>query len=132
MRRGAEWAPSTLSTSLLVALAVAIAMFGVPLPGDAANPMDYAYQRPRIYLATTLVALALPSIARIRFGRWLPSLGRDSFGIFVLNPAILTVLFATLGAPDEPTVSLLLAGATLAISQPLARQMRRRLPWLYA
>jgi uncharacterized membrane protein YeiB len=94
--------------------------------------VEYAYLRPRIYLATTLVALALPSIARSRFGRWLPSVGRDSFGIFVLNPAILTVLFATIGAPGEPTTSLLLAGATLAISQPLARQMRLRVPWVYA
>jgi peptidoglycan/LPS O-acetylase OafA/YrhL len=115
-----------------VALAVAIAMFGVPLPGDATDPREYAYQRPRIYLATTLVALALPSIARIRFGRWLPPVGRDSFGIFVLNPAILAVLFATIGTPNGPSLSLLLAGATLAISRPLARQMRLRLPWFYA
>jgi surface polysaccharide O-acyltransferase-like enzyme len=132
MTRGAAWAPGTLGGCLLLALAVAIAMFGVPLPGDAADPRAYAYQRPRIYLAITLVALALPSIARMRCGRWLPSLGRDSFGVFVLNPAILAVLFAALGAPDAPTSSLLLAGATLLVARPIARQMRLRVPWLYA
>jgi surface polysaccharide O-acyltransferase-like enzyme len=132
MRRRAESPPSTLWAAALVALAVAIATFGVPLPGDAANPRDYAYQRPRIYLAITLLALALPSIARMRFGRWLPSLGRDSFGIFVLNPAVLTVLFAAFGAPSVPAASLLFAFATLITCQPLARQMRLRLPWIYA
>jgi peptidoglycan/LPS O-acetylase OafA/YrhL len=132
MRRGAVWTPSILAGSALVALAVAIATFGVPLPGDAADPRHYAYQRPRIDLAITLVALALPTIARGRFGRWLPALGRDSFGIFVLNPAVLALLFGALGAPDRPVASLLFAGATLVICLPLARRMRLHLPWVYA
>jgi peptidoglycan/LPS O-acetylase OafA/YrhL len=131
MRRGTIRTPPPLLTGLLVAGALVIVTVGLPLPGDAADVKIYAYLRPRIYVALTLLAFALPGLAKLRFGRGLRMLGRDSFGVFVLNPAVLAVLFGIILEPDGPALSLVFATLALAICLPIARQMRQHTPWLY-
>lgn len=132
MRNGTGWVPSPLAVAFLLLAAVGLAMFAPRLfGGDGASELS-SYQTLRIYAATTCVALALPGLARVDPLPWLRRLGRDSFGIFVLNPLLLELTFAVFGRPRTVERSLLCVAIVLLVGLPLARQLRIRLPWAYA
>jgi surface polysaccharide O-acyltransferase-like enzyme len=112
---------------LVVAAAVALSSLGIPgLPawGDPSQP----YARLPILLAAGLIALALPALAARRLGRTLERLGRQSFGLYVLNPLILGALASLAGAPQSLAQSWLHIAATAALGLPLTLALRRWLP----
>lgn len=131
-RRGVSWQPAQGTVALLLVSSAAIALFGFTFLGDDAESVLTSYLRVRIYLATTLVALALPSLAGLDPLPWLRRLGRDSFGIFVLNPLLLELTFAVVGRPRRVELSLGCVAVVLAAGLPIARQLRLRAPWAYA
>ncbi len=76
--------------------------------------------------------IALPALARAKMPRWLVALGRESFGVFVFNPAALDLLNAGFGRPDSLGDSWLYAGIATAGSYAIAKALRRLAPWLLA
>jgi peptidoglycan/LPS O-acetylase OafA/YrhL len=101
---------------------------GMRAPGPGVAPVD-PYARLPIFLGATLVALCLPSLAARRVPRALRRLGADTFGVFVLNPAILSLLGALGGAAAGLAGSWLRAVATVALALPITALLRRRARW---
>jgi peptidoglycan/LPS O-acetylase OafA/YrhL len=110
--------------------AAVLAAAGLPAVPDWGDPRVYPYARLSIFLAVMLCAVALPSLASRSVPAWIQRIGSDSFGIFVLNPAILWGLAALWQHATDPWTSWLHAAATIALAVPLTRGMRRVAPAL--
>lgn len=119
-------APGRAFPAALLVAGVAVVVLGAPPPG-AEGTLRYA--RVSILAGSTLVALAVPALAALSAPAWLRGLGRESFGIYVLNPAILGVLFSWAGQPATPWGSWLFAGITLASAFAATRVLRRYAPF---
>ena len=111
------------------ALGLVVATLGVPDFPSWQEPLRYAYARAPIYLGATLVALALPVLARLRGPALLTRLGRDSFGIYVFNPATLMAIAAIFGPPGSIPDSWLRTAITLAFCSVLTALARKWAPW---
>jgi peptidoglycan/LPS O-acetylase OafA/YrhL len=111
----------------LVALGVLLAAFDVP-GMDPGHAERRPYARLSIVAGATPVILALPALARLRAPRWIQALGRESFGVFVLNPFVLRVLAIALGPRDGLALSLAHAALATALAFALARLGRRFVP----
>ena len=79
-------------------------------------------------MGSTLIALALPALARLTAPAFVERMGVESFGIFVFNPAILGVLFLGFGLPSTPRASWLYVGLTVPVALLVAPFVRRRIP----
>ncbi len=115
-----------------LALGVAIASAGVPSAMSDAFAASFPYLRLPIFLGSLGLIFALPTLARAEMPRWLVALGRESFGVFVFNPALLTLLNAGFGPSDSFGNSWLHAGIATAGSYAIAKGLRRFAPWLLA
>lgn len=116
---------------LLAALAIAISAFDLPRTVAPADVRHLAYARWSILIGSALLALALPWAAASLRVAPLASLGRESFGIFVLNPLIISVLTRAAGMPETVAESLLLTAATLGLAFALTRWLRPRIPFAF-
>jgi hypothetical protein len=117
---------------LALALAGVAIAGGLPLLFAGGDPRLHAYARLHIALGATLLGLALPSLARLRFGSALEALGRESFALYVFNPAFLIGLGRIFGEPDSVWTSWLAIAATALLAWAAAPVVRRRLPWALA
>lgn len=113
------------SAAALVGAAALVAAAGWPSP--AALAPSHPYARLPILLGATLIGLALPSLARRQVPRWIGRIGTETFGVFVLNPAILSLF----GGSTGPVGSWLRAAATLAVAVPLTSRLRGRAGWIF-
>jgi peptidoglycan/LPS O-acetylase OafA/YrhL len=134
-RRVGVRAPSSsgLAASLAVAvLAAALAAFDLPETVDPSYVLLFAYARWSILIASTLLALTLPWIAGRAGFAPLSALGRESFGIFVLNPLVIGMFVLAAGPPHTVAGSLALSAAAIAIAYALTRWLRPRLPFAFS
>ena len=128
-RTGGGVAPAW--TPLLLGAALLLAALDLPtLPGWEEDLALRPYTRPSILLASTLLAFALPALARRDAPGPLRRLGVESFGVFVLNPALLLALSDLLGRPATLGSSWLYVAAAVAAAVPLTRLARRWLPFM--
>ncbi len=118
-----------LAWPLGLALASGLVVSGAALL-DSNGPI-LPYARMSILVGTTLLALAVPGLARRQASAPLRRLGRETFGIYVLNPAILALLYALAGRPEHAAVSWLYAAATVAMGFGASLVLRRIAPWLF-
>lgn len=117
--------------ALLALGAVALVTLDLPPTGGAGYAERFPYARWSISLGAALLALAVPFASRrLRLGP-VAALGRESFGIFVLNPLILGVLRLHLGDIESVPESALYLALTLAIAYGLARVLRPRIPFAF-
>jgi peptidoglycan/LPS O-acetylase OafA/YrhL len=124
--RLAGWSLAALIGGGMLAAAV-----GWPSLAERATPEARPYARLPILFGATLVALALPGLARRRTApRALQRLGTETFGVFVLNPAILLLWSGLAGATSSLFASWLRAAATVGVGIPLTSFLRRRASWL--
>jgi peptidoglycan/LPS O-acetylase OafA/YrhL len=128
----AGWLRSPSVALALVVAGVGIAAVGAPSLASAAFARDFPYSRLPIFVGATLVALALPALARLPAPRPLTRLGRESFAIFVFNPALLAGLAALLGPPASPWISWGRVAIAACGGLLIATVLRRRAPWLLA
>jgi surface polysaccharide O-acyltransferase-like enzyme len=130
-RRAAEARGESSGTRGAAALAAAAAI-GVALvtPLETAAPTGLSYVRYPLWVGATLLALAVPGLARWDVLPGLQRLGRETFALYVLNPAILLLLYALVGRPQAAWSSWLYAAATVAVGFAAGRLMRRRTPFL--
>jgi surface polysaccharide O-acyltransferase-like enzyme len=117
-------------TAALIGAGVLIAAAAWPGSATAPAPGLAPYARLPILLGATLVGLALPSLASRAAPRALLRLGAETFGVFVLNPAILSLWNGLAGAATSLPGSWLRAAATVAVAAPVASLLRRRAGWL--
>lgn len=119
------------AAAILLLLGVAIALVGFPIaPWEDVSREPYA--RLSILIGASCLALALPALARWRAPAALQRLGADSFGVFVLHPAVLMIAFTVTGPPRTLPASLGLAALALGGAWLLARALRKRARWLLA
>jgi surface polysaccharide O-acyltransferase-like enzyme len=125
--------PVLAASSILLALAaMAIAVLGVPVFGSAVYLAHCPYARWPILIGTTALAGAIPWASRTLRLAPLAALGRESFGVFVLNPLILDIWALQLGRATAISDSMLRAAVTLAIAFALSRTLRKRIPFAFA
>jgi surface polysaccharide O-acyltransferase-like enzyme len=120
------------SCAVLAILAVAVAALDLPATAGGGYDDAFPYVRWSIGIGAALSAFTLPWASR---GLGLPPLaaiGRESFGIFVLNPLILGLLRRHLGDVATLSESLLYTAVTLGIAWLLTRLLRRRIPFAFA
>ena len=110
-------------------LGLVVATIGFPDLPAWGDLLRYPYARVPIYLGAMLGILALPALARLRGNRVLARLGRDSFGIFVFNPAALMSIAHFFGRPASVPESWLHAAVALAACSALTTVLRRRARW---
>ena len=129
--RFARWPRSLASGAACLSFAIAalgVAILDLPPTDGAGYTRSFPYARWSIGLAATWLAFTLPWAAqRLRLPP-LAALGRESFGIFVLNPLALGVLQRQLGAIDGVAESALYTAVTLAITFLVTRVLRKRIP----
>jgi fucose 4-O-acetylase-like acetyltransferase len=113
---------------LLVVLALSAAALDLPATAGAEHADQFPYARWSIGLGAALLAFTLPWVSRSLRLSQVGALGRESFGIFVLNPFILSVLQGQLGAATSVPESMLHTAVTLGIAFPLTRALRKRIP----
>jgi peptidoglycan/LPS O-acetylase OafA/YrhL len=111
----------------LVALAASLVALDWPRWGD---PLVDPYARASVWTGASLVGLAVPALAGGSPPRGLQRLGAASFGVFVLNPALLFALQAVFGVARDPWTSWGMVAAVALIAVPLTEQLRRRAPAL--
>jgi surface polysaccharide O-acyltransferase-like enzyme len=126
------WVPGARVATTLVALGVAAAGGAGTTPFDWDGVTGTPYTRLPILVGATLLGLALPSLAHWDAPVWLRQTGRDSFGVFVFNPALLMAGFALLGVPEGPGRSWLYVALVVAVAVPATRLLRRIAPPLVA
>jgi len=114
---------------LLLLLAPSAAAFDWPATVGAIAGVPYA--RWSIGIGATLLAFALPWASRNLRLPHVSALGRESFGIFVFNPVILSVLQGQFGAATNVSESMLSTAVTLAVAFPLTRVLRKRIPFAF-
>jgi peptidoglycan/LPS O-acetylase OafA/YrhL len=115
------------SAAGLLAAAALVAGAGWPRLGP---PGGDPYARLPILVGATLLGLCLPSLAHRGAPRLLRRLGAETFGVFVLNPAILALWAGVAGSGGGLVGSWLRAAATVAVAAPLTSLLRRRASWL--
>ena len=129
--RAASGAPLPLAPALAATCAgLAIATLGVPTVASADFANAFPYSRLPIFLGCTLLVIALPVLARAPDALPFVRLGRESFGVFVFNPALLMLLVDLLGRPEHPWSSWGYVAITACGCLLLATLLRRRAPWL--
>ena len=111
----------------LLALGMALAGFDWPRWGD---PLVDPYARASIWTGATLAGLAVPALAAAQPPRLVRRLGAASFGVFVLNPALLFALQAVFGVAPNPWASWLMVAAVVVVAVPLTEWLRSRWPSL--
>jgi peptidoglycan/LPS O-acetylase OafA/YrhL len=135
MWMGARFAGSpavgAVQSAALALAAAGVAALDLPATGREGHENNFGYARWSIVLATGLLGLGLPWAARSLRLPGVEALGRESFGIFVLNPLILDVLEIPFGAPADVSVSLLFVAVALAIAVPASRALRRWAPFAF-
>ena len=109
---------------------VAIATLGMPAVVGDAFALAFPYSRLPIFLGATLLVLALPVLARVPDPPPLRRLGRESFAVFVFNPALLILLVGMLGRPEHPWSSWGYVAIAACGCLLLATFLRRHAPWL--
>ncbi len=118
------------AAAVLVTAGVLIAAVGLPTGPVVGGEPTFPYARLSILVGATLVGLCLPFLARQSAPRAVQRIGAATFGVFVLNPAILGVLLAFGGATSGIPGSWLRAAGTIAVAVPLTSLLRRRVRWL--
>lgn len=125
-RRGAS---GRLGPALLaLGVGIAVSALGFPAWPEWGTAASQPYARLTILLGATLVALAVPALAVLPLGRALERLGAQSFGLYVLNPAILLALASLATPPQSLAQSWLYIAAAAALGLPLTLALRRWLP----
>jgi surface polysaccharide O-acyltransferase-like enzyme len=129
--RAASGAPPPLAPALAASCAgLAIATVGVPALVSADFAAAFPYSRLPIFLGSTLLVIALPVLTRAPDPSPLVRLGRESFAVFVFNPALLMLLMDLLGKPEHPWSSWGYVAVTACGCLLIATFLRRRAPWL--
>lgn len=118
------------SAAAMIGAGVLVAGAGWPSLAALATPQPNPYARLPILIGATLVGLCLPSLAARSAPRVLQRLGAETFGIFVMNPALLSLWSGFAGAATSLVGSWLRAAATVAVAAPLTSLLRRRARWL--
>ena len=119
------------ASALFAALAVILVTLDLPPTDGVSYAQRFPYARWSIAIGAALLALAVPCASRhLRLGP-VAALGRESFGIFVLNTLILGVLRRAFGGVESVPESALYAAVTLAIAFLLARALRPRIPFAF-
>jgi peptidoglycan/LPS O-acetylase OafA/YrhL len=118
------------TSAALVAAGALVAAAGWPSLAALAPANPDPYARLPILLGATLIGLCLPTLARRGAPRLLQRVGAETFGVFVLNPAILAFWNGLAGASAGLAGSWLRAAATLAVAVPLTSRLLRRAGWL--
>lgn len=129
-RRGLQPSPQTGAAWVLAGILVASLGLADWPEWYLATRLPYA--RAPIYAGATLLALGLPALATVRAPDPLLRLGRESFTVFVLNPALLMLLAGLFGAAASPAGSWVRTAATLVVAVALARPLRRFAPFAVA
>jgi surface polysaccharide O-acyltransferase-like enzyme len=111
---------------LLGVVVVSVGILDLPSWGE---PPLRPYARGSIFLGAALVALSLPAIAPRPPGRLLQRVGRDSFGIYVLNPTLLACLAASFGPVESLARSWLYAAAVVPAAIAATAMLRRFAPF---
>jgi surface polysaccharide O-acyltransferase-like enzyme len=124
-------APGAALAIALAGLAACVAALDLPRTGGAGYSDRFAYARWSVGIGTVLLALALPAGARRLRLAPLEALGRESFGIFVLNPLITGALKLRWLHAVDVWDSLFFLVLTLAIAYPLSRGLRRVAPFAF-
>ena len=76
-----------------------------------------------------MLILSLPGLARFTAPNWLLVLGRRSFGVFVLNPALLYVVAQIAAPPVGWPETLVQAAVAVLAAYVLTPLFERFLPW---
>ncbi|MEZ4219271.1 MAG: acyltransferase family protein [Myxococcota bacterium] len=113
----------------LAAAGVAVGAIAVPAIPPWPEPSHPPYAQLHVFAGSLLVVAALPALATARAPRWLLRLGRDSFGVFVLNPALLLALERAFGAPTSIPDSLARTAAAIVAAVGGTAVLRRVAPW---
>jgi hypothetical protein len=111
----------------LLGLGMLLAALDWPRWGDVA--LD-PYARASIWTGATLVGLAVPALARVPAPRAIGRLGAASFGVFVLNPALLFAIHGAVGVARDAWASWLMVAAVVMAAVPLTEWLRARWPRL--
>jgi len=120
-----------VSSLMFACMAATLTALHLPATDGVDYVERYAYARWSVLIGTALLAAGLPWASRgLRLGP-VEALGRESFGIFVLNPVILGILINQLGNVATLARSFLYAAATLAIAYSITRLLRRRIPFAF-
>lgn len=129
---GSDRAIAGRATCLALALLSAgVAALDLPATAGSGYEDRFPYVRWSIGIGATLLAFTLPFAARVlRLGP-VGALGRESFGIFVLNPLILGLLGHHFGYAATVSESVLYAVVTLAIAYLVTRVLRERIPFAF-
>ena len=121
---------SSLGAAAAVTLSVALATSDVPSFTSDAFDATFPYARASIFLAATALAGAVPWLAGRATPSVLQGLGRESFAIYVLNPALLLGLYAIAGRPAGALTSWVYVAATVALASLAGSLLRRHAPLL--
>jgi surface polysaccharide O-acyltransferase-like enzyme len=125
----AQRAPAGGALCLALALAaVGVTAFDWPSTGGEGFRDHFAYARGAVLLGAVLLALAVPYASRALRLPGVAALGRESFGIFVMNPLLIGMLKLDLVHAVTVWDSLLFAAAALGITYALSRFLRPRVP----
>jgi surface polysaccharide O-acyltransferase-like enzyme len=111
----------------LLGLAVLLAALDWPRSGDVL--LD-PYARASIVTGATLAGLAVPALAGAVPPGLIRRLGAASFGVFVLNPALLFPLQGVFGVARDAWTSWLMVTAVVVVAVPLTEWLRARWPRL--
>jgi surface polysaccharide O-acyltransferase-like enzyme len=106
-----------------------VAAIGWPLIPAIESRVNLPYTRLSIVVGATAIGLALPYLARMQIPRFLQMLGRNSFGIFVLNPILVYCAKLAIGESASVLESLCLTGVVVLVSVVLSRGLTRVAPW---
>ena len=116
---------------VLALLAAGVASLDLPATAGGGYEDAFPYVRWSIGIGATLLAFTLPWASRGLRLSPVAAIGRESFGIFVLNPLILGLLRRHLGDVATVSESLLYMAVTLGIALLLARVLRKRIPFAF-
>lgn len=87
------------------------------------------YARLTVQVSGVLLILSLPGLAGFSAPGWLLTLGRRSFGVFVLNPALLYAVAQGFAAPAGWPATLVQASVVIFAAYLLTPLFQRFLPW---
>jgi peptidoglycan/LPS O-acetylase OafA/YrhL len=116
---------------LLAAAAAAIVAFDLPVTDGPYYLRHFGYLRWSLLIGMTLLALALPWLARNLRLPPFEALGRESFGVYVFNPLVLGLLILGFGVVTDVPRSLAYGAVMIAVSFVVSRPLRRRIPFAF-